>query len=292
MTRKPGYEPKRRTHNREPLPRFVIYCEGERTEVNYFNAFRLSSLRVIQVTGEGFNTDSLVRRFAARIAKEREAHPEDQHWAVFDRDSFGAEQVNLSFQRAAQSGIRVAFSNEAFELWYWLHFDFLNAPVSRSDYQAKLTRRLGRPYRKNDPGLYPLLNEVDPDDRNDPPRPRPALAILRAQKLRAAQEEQGLTPEQANPYTTVDLLVAELRRYDREVLRRRAELVLLRLRRRRLPVTAEEEADIRACQRAALLDEWEERAAWVPEVSWLRTGAPPEPPAVARAPDDPASLTD
>ncbi len=288
MTRQAGYQPKRRTDTRDRAPRFIIYCEGERTEVNYFNGFRLSSLLVIEVSGEGYNTDSLVQRFAAKIAQAREANPEDQFWAVFDRDSFKAEKVNLSFERAAQHGIRVAFSNEAFELWYWLHFVYVDSGLSRTKYQEKLTEHLGRPYRKNDPELFQLLHGVDQKDKADPQRTRQELAIMHAQKLRAAQEGLGRTPEQANPYTTVDLLVSELRRYDKEVLRSRAEGVIRRLQKRQIPIAPEEEADIRACQRAGTLDEWEQRASWIPAVSWLRTGAPPEPPTGASSPDDAA----
>jgi hypothetical protein len=40
---------------------FLIICEGENTEPDYFNEFKLGSAQV-EAVGEGMNTISLVRR--------------------------------------------------------------------------------------------------------------------------------------------------------------------------------------------------------------------------------------
>ena len=100
---------------------FLIVCEGERTEPNYFEAFRAAGdVRKITVKGEGYNTLSLVRR-TIELADEGDY---DQVWCVFDRDSFPAQTFNAALELAAQRGFYVAYSNEAFELWYLLHFHF------------------------------------------------------------------------------------------------------------------------------------------------------------------------
>ena len=54
---------------KNPKKSFLIICEGENTEPDYFNAFRLSSATV-KAVGKGLGTMSLVRE--AIIIRERE----------------------------------------------------------------------------------------------------------------------------------------------------------------------------------------------------------------------------
>jgi RloB-like protein len=180
----------RKVGGRRPRAAILIVCEGEKTEPLYFKAFRLQSVRV---EGEGKNTLSLVER-AIDLGKEGY----DQVWCVFDRDSFSAQTFNAALQKAAAKGIRVAYSNEAFEIWYLLHFDFHTSALSRTQYKAKLTERLGRRYEKNEPAIFALL------------RPLQDQAIKHARRL---MDDYGdaHNPERDNPCTTVHLLVEELR---------------------------------------------------------------------------------
>src|SRR5688572_11689147 len=114
---------KRKVNVRETIPRFLIVCEGERTEPNYFLSFRVPrDVIQVEIHGTGYNTVSLVRKAIELKAKGEY----DQAWCVFDRDSFSVESFNAAIKLAKQHRIKVAYSNEAFELWYLLHFDFLN----------------------------------------------------------------------------------------------------------------------------------------------------------------------
>jgi hypothetical protein len=128
------------------LPQFLIVCEGKKTEPNYFKSLR-AELRVsvnVRVEGIGDNTDSLVER--AIELKDEDDYV--QAWCVFDRDSFPANRFNRAIQLVENNGLQVAYSNEAFELWYILHFEYLQAGLPRDDYAEKLTRHLGKKYRK------------------------------------------------------------------------------------------------------------------------------------------------
>jgi hypothetical protein len=184
----------RKVETREERPRFLIVCEGEKTEPNYFRGFRVSSMD-LEVVGEGDNTKRLVL-----IAQEKRAKSDyDQVWVVFDRDSFPAEHFNEAMQRARALGIRVAYSNEAFEIWYLLHFDFHQAGIERGRYAALLSSKLGRSYKKNDPSIFQVL------------LPHQETAIRHAAKLAAIYDPPR--PERDNPSTTVHLLVAELRKF-------------------------------------------------------------------------------
>ncbi len=178
---------KRVVGGRKPRKRLLIVCEGAATEPNYFRAFRLPS---VEVVGTGKNTRSVVED-AIRL---REGH--EQVWCVFDRDSFPAQRFNEAIEMAKRAGFQVAYSNEAFEIWYLLHFDFHTSALSRRLYAEKLTERFGRPYAKNDATIFEALRDRQPQ------------AIKNARKLLAGYPDHN--PEKDNPCTTVHLLVEEL----------------------------------------------------------------------------------
>jgi hypothetical protein len=148
---------------------------------------------VIEVQGTGHNTVRLVQE-AIRLGGESDY---DQVWCVLDRDDFSASRFNEALTLAERNGIKVAYSNEAFELWYVLHFEYLNTAISRADYIAKLRAQLGK-YEKNSRKMYQLL-----EDRQE-------AAIKHAARLLASYDP--CRPAEDNPSTTVHLLVEELRR--------------------------------------------------------------------------------
>jgi len=187
---------------RDELPRFLIVCEGEKTEPRYFEALAAElHLSVnVRIEGLGDNTDSLVER-AVELKNKKEAYYA-QAWCVFDRDSFPANRFNRAIQIAQRNGLLVAYSNEAFELWYILHFEYLQAGLHRDDYKTKLTKCLGKRYEKNSVTMYREL------------KLKQSTAIRHAIKLLLACDPPN--PEQDNPSTTVHLLVQELNKFRRE----------------------------------------------------------------------------
>ncbi len=188
----------RRVNVRETVPVFLIVCEGERTEPNYFKSFRVPrDVVAVEVQGTGYNTLSLVRR----AVELRDRGDYDQVWCVFDRDAFPPENFNEAISLAEREGLSVAYSNEAFELWYLLHYVYLNTGISRADYITRLEARMGRKYRKNSVDMYSLLE------------PRQPAAIGNATKLLETYNPRR--PAYDNPSTTVHLLVQELNRFSR-----------------------------------------------------------------------------
>jgi hypothetical protein len=136
---------RRRAGNKgRPKDTFLIVCEGKETEPNYFKAFRLSSAK-IYVFGFGFNTDSLVEEVVKQKKKASSFGVKfDQVWCVLDKDSFPAQNLNRALQLAKNNDIHVAYSNQSFELWYLLHFDYLDAALPRTRYIEKLTYPSGQ----------------------------------------------------------------------------------------------------------------------------------------------------
>ncbi len=190
-----GYS-QRKVDTREVRQRFLIVCEGEKTEPNYFRSFRVpKNVAEIDVHGLGENPSKLVQ--SAKELKEQEDY--DQVWCVFDRDSWTVEDFNNAIKNANAQGFKVAYSNEAFELWYVLHFEFLNTGIPRRDYLRKLTFLIGREYRKNSETIYDELFE------------KQSIAIRNAENLLRQYDPHN--PVRDNPSTTVHLLVQELNKF-------------------------------------------------------------------------------
>jgi hypothetical protein len=182
---------------REMRQRFLIVCEGERTEPNYFKAFPVPVDVHIHVHGAADNTVNVVQK-----AIEQRAYGDyDQVWCVFDRDSFPLRHFNAAFSLARKHNIKIAYSNEAFELWYLLHFHYYNTGITRKDYCTHLDRLLGRKYEKGHRTIYQELEA------------RQADAIRNAKTLLASYPR--MRPAHDNPSTTVHLLVEELNRFRR-----------------------------------------------------------------------------
>ena len=135
---------------------FLIVCEGEKTEPLYFEHLRRKLpkdlLETIEIQGEGDNTLRVVQA-AIRKRDERLANitaPDfDEVWAVFDKDDFPEHRYDNAVQLAAQSGVRSAHSNQCFELWYVLHFQYLDTAITRQQYFDILSGILGFKYAKN-----------------------------------------------------------------------------------------------------------------------------------------------
>ena len=193
--RKSGYS-RRKTNVREVRQRFLILCEGEKTEPNYFRRFRVF-INVIEIDVQGVAKDPGKIVKEAKNLEEQEDY--DQVWCVFDRDNWTPENFNNAISSAEKQSFKVAYSNEAFELWYVLHFEFLNAGIPRSDYCKKLDGYLNRRYQKNSEAIYDELLNKQP------------TAIKNAESL--LKQYDSHTPARNNPSTTVHLLVQELNRF-------------------------------------------------------------------------------
>lgn len=187
---------------------FLIVSEGEKTEPNYFYGLAETlhnNLAEIEVVGEGADTITIVKK-AIELRDERKNHrlkpPYDEVWVVFDKDEFPAEKFNAAIDLAAKEEIGHAYSNEAFELWYILHFEFLNTPISRSQYVAKLKKLLGS-YKKNQGNIYQLLQKKGNE----------SAAIKSAKRL--FDELSTGNPAAENPTTLVYLLVERLNEFKR-----------------------------------------------------------------------------
>lgn len=123
---------------------------------------------------------------------------------MFDKDDFN--DFNEAIQLTKKYGFECAWSNEAFELWYFLHFQYLDSAISRHDYIIKLLNEIRKhkgyeryEYKKNDSSTYQLITSIGDEEfaKN--------CAIQLREYFKSDNDYQ-----EHKPCTTVDLLVAEL----------------------------------------------------------------------------------
>mgnify|MGYP000035517287 FL=1 len=216
--RGPLVNSERKQGTRAQIVRFLIVCEGEKTEPNYFKAFidnRRSEVKEVNVKGCGCSTCQLIneaKKIQEKLEHERQV-PFDRVWLVFDKDEF--KDFNKAIADAKKEGMNCAWSNQAFELWYVLHFQYLDTGVDRKQYIGMIEDKVMKAsksktfkYKKNDVGFYQILHEHGNED----------FAFKNAEKLR--NRHKGKVDYAAhNPRTEVDLLVNELR-HPENVLKR------------------------------------------------------------------------
>ncbi len=193
---------------KELVAYFLIVCEGEKTEPNYFKAFPKKTGKIIydiEFDGGGISTLGVVEK--AIELRDKSNQKFDRVWAVFDRDSFKSTSFNSAILKARANGIDCAWSNEAFELWYLLHFHNRITAMDRKEYEKaieeavndKLTNKKRKfLYKKNDPNMYLLLNKLGNQE----------LAIKWAKGLNDKVLEEKFADY--NPATQVFKLVEEL----------------------------------------------------------------------------------
>lgn len=192
----------RRQGVRDVKQSFLIVCEGECTEPDYFKAFRMTTA-TIKVVGQAMNTTSLVAKaISIRDMEAAKKRDYDQCWVVFDKDDFPANEFNRAIAMAQSNGFKVAYSNQAFEYWFLLHFNLYSGLLHRDNYASMLTKLCGMPYSKREGFGTVIYNRIL---QLQPVAIRNAKAVLK--------EISHGNPAMEESSTTVHLLVEELNKY-------------------------------------------------------------------------------
>ncbi len=140
----------RRKPHRDLKETFLIVCEGKNTEKIYFESFKLTTItiKVIEISNKGGNAllfvqsakkyiDSLTKKF-------------DNYYLVFDKDQNTDENFNNAIITARKYKLQVVYSNQAFEVWYLLHYQYFIHKLDRKNYKTELTKHLGFTYEKDE----------------------------------------------------------------------------------------------------------------------------------------------
>lgn len=197
---------------------FLIVCEDGNTEPYYFRTFEKhipEETIFLRAVGTGRSSKGVVEQ--AIVEREKlagEANKSvDEVWVVFDKDDAEKVPANTlrfidAFKIAQEEKIKVAYSNEVFELWVLLHFTDVNSanPIPRADIYSRLETVIKSfethnlfVYEHGKTEVIDAIIELGSE----------AKAIQRAEKILA--EQKGKQPIDANPSTTVHILVKRLR---------------------------------------------------------------------------------
>ena len=190
----------------------LIVTEGTDTEPAYFGAIkeiinkRYPEKIHLDVSGEGDNTISLFGR--AKLLAGKNSNVYKHVWIVYDTDDFPADHVDAVLQLCVENSTEettyhAIWSNQCIELWFLLHFSFMQSDIHRAEYWPKLTEHLRQidagEYLKNRKDMYRILY------------PYMNYAIGNAKRLNALNE--GKLPSKAAPGTKVYELIEILKPY-------------------------------------------------------------------------------
>ena len=215
LKRRARAEKKRKTEFKLKRKFYLIVCEGEKTEPNYFESLKRNlprgtiELTNIDIEGTGNNTLSIIEKAKELKKKYEESYLReiDSVWAVFDKDSFPSDNFNNAINKGEKSHpkINCAWTNEAFELWFLLHFNYYNTGVSRTQYRQLLEKEINRAaktsgfkYQKNSKEIFLTLKKYGSQEK----------VIENAKKLEKLYDDQSYSNH--NPCTKVHKLISEL----------------------------------------------------------------------------------
>lgn len=203
----------RRDAHKKIQPEYhLIITEGTDTEPAYFGAMKdiinstYSDRIQLGVYGAGDNTLSLFQKAQNMATSSTNGY---KHvWVVYDTDDFPADHINKTAELCAsesteETTYHAIWSNQCIELWFLLHFSFMQSDLHRTSYWPKLTEiltllGLGK-YEKNRTDMYRILF------------PYMNIAIANAEKLDKINTRN--LPSASAPGTKVYELVKKLKPY-------------------------------------------------------------------------------
>lgn len=217
----------------DKLATFIIFTEDKTSERLYFESFQTTNLKINVVENQKSKMENVFR--AIKYCEQKKAFDKEINvWCVFDRDFNGnpgiLDKAEISFDEsthtAKRNNIKVAWSNDSFELWVLLHYEDVNPkePLLRSKYYERLTEILKADTKINSDfcvaigngtfnyyddikSLNPFKNHILPILKNETRR---TAAIKRAERLENHHTTHTDKPHEMCPCTMVHHLVKEL----------------------------------------------------------------------------------
>lgn len=230
----------------DSLPTFIIFCEDEVSEPIYFKFFETSKIKVNPIRNQKSMMDNVVN--AICHCKENGLIDESDDklcvckdgnhvWCVFDRDKEETDEkilrgnvlFNESLKSAESNGIKVAYSNDAFELWILLHFENIDLEneqykkrvhyyerlteifrgiANPNNFLTKVLQYQGYSYKNSLKSEKSFRNIVRPAIINNT-----RVAIERAKQLEEKFANSKLSEHEKSPLTLVHHLVEQLIEY-------------------------------------------------------------------------------
>lgn len=194
---------------------FLIVCEGANTEPAYFESFPVPTNTVITIGGKG--SKSALIAYALKL-RDSGKYQNREIWCVFDFDikpDEGAtqpEDFNRAILKAEQNGLKTAWSNDAFELWFALHYHEIEQAFSRYELYD-IMRTAWQLESFSNEAKTRIFCEANYERHGGDLSAMQALAIRRAKRLHGLYGAANTAYHKQCPCTTVYQLVEELNKY-------------------------------------------------------------------------------
>ena len=172
-------------------------------------AVKVVEIPAIDIHGEGSSTGKLIE-ITEQLVKDAKILYQNI-WIVFDKDDF--EDFDQAIKEGINKGYHVAWSNQAFEYWLYLHFHYSDSALHRDEWNDKLDEifreyGLGNgTYQKNYEDIYNMVNQNEGVN----------AAIKNAKRRMADFNSNKDKPSEYDPGTMVYKLVEELKSYLDEI---------------------------------------------------------------------------
>lgn len=196
---------------------FLIVTEGEKTEPFYFKGMEdlikqkiggtvdVIEAPVIDIYGKGKSTGKLIEITDEIVKKAKIIY--QNIWIVFDKDDF--DDFDDAIKMGENKGYNIAWSNQSFEYWLYMHFYYSDSALHRHEWVQKLDEIFEQygigdgKYQKNYKDIYNMVDSFDGVN----------TAIKNAKRRMANFDEKKDLPSKYNPGTKVYELVIELKKY-------------------------------------------------------------------------------
>ncbi len=196
----------------KPNPFFVIVCEGTVTEKDYFSSFPYyhslgkhnskgqyyshSAIEIIEGAGQYEKVIKAADRVCISWRKQGKTVLPEEVWCVFDCDN-NIGKLKKAVEKVKSRGYNAIYSIQCFELWFVLHFMYLDTPVDKKRYDTIISNKLSMKYYHGKTGMYQYLSQHQ------------EFALKNAETL---YEKKKVNNRISDPVTRVNLLVSALNR--------------------------------------------------------------------------------
>lgn len=141
-------------------PKFIIICEGEKTEPKYLKAYieEKGFIKNYRAKVKIIYTKKNTAKELVQEAFKSKELPQDETWVVFDKDGYTKHPE--AFSLAKNKHVNIAFSSICFETWILMHFEYTTASFMSYDelFKRKLRKYIPK-YDKGYNGLYNLIKD-------------------------------------------------------------------------------------------------------------------------------------
>jgi hypothetical protein len=219
---------KRSVNNKNTVPDIIIACEDSVSSPIYFRMIINKLIEAKVITQDSFVIAKQQHTNPTGVLADLKSHKDtngktykdfENKWIVIDRDcervnggGHTAEDFNNALQNAKKKRsdlhVDVAYANDAFELWYLLHFEYRNTAISRDELIEGVIAKL----KQLDSHKFSRLSRDNIKQANyakliyEVLLPKQEDAILNAERLLLSYGNEH-NPECNNPATTIHKLV-------------------------------------------------------------------------------------